>query len=485
MSKLNKDILYLIFEELGKDSKTLFSCLMVNRTWCETVIPILWRNPWSYDINYDNKNYLFAIIAFYLSDDIKNFLTIQGGLLQISCKSLLFDYLSYCRSINIDIINRIISIGSFLDYSQFLLQQEFYNIFIRKSPEFRYLDMRSIKHQIFYFPEAKIRLESLCEIKCDTSIDSSYFYGLARICQYVQRFIIINKNIEANSGMIKLIEVQKNLKYLEWKDDFDDDYYTDPYEEILLTLEKKADMIHHLKIFLQYVDCFEHTLLQKVLQKLHKLKTLIINDVFIFIGEDLLKKFVYRDLEVLNIDCITLNTASSIIENSGGQIKEILLSRYYDAIYNDDFDEVSLNFIRKIYENCPKIEYLSLSFSSSVEHFIELEKLLKVCKNLKSLLLIIFYDFEPEDEILEIITRSAPVNLSEIRFFDDIQFKLEELEEFFEKWKGRPALSMFTSDPIYKRNDYVELIDRYKNDGVIKEFSCERNIYFDLESETD
>ena len=78
MAKLNKDILFLIFEELQVDSKSLFSCLMVNKICCETVTPILWRNPWCYDINYSNKNYLFMIIASYLSDDIKEFLTRQG-----------------------------------------------------------------------------------------------------------------------------------------------------------------------------------------------------------------------------------------------------------------------------------------------------------------------------------------------------------------------------------------------------------------------
>src|SRR6266516_7129173 len=150
MSKLNKDILFLIFEELQDDSKSLFSCLMVNRLWCETVIPILWRNPWHYDINYSNKSYLFTIIAFYLSDDIKELLTRLGiQLLSVSHKSLLFDYLSFCKSINVNTMNIIISIGSSLAYNQFILQQEFYNLFMKKCPEFKYLDMRSIKHQIF------------------------------------------------------------------------------------------------------------------------------------------------------------------------------------------------------------------------------------------------------------------------------------------------------------------------------------------------
>src|SRR5436190_1865913 len=132
MSKLNKDILFLIFEELQDDSKSLFSCLMVNRLWCETVIPVLWRNHWNYNISYYNN--------------------------------------------------------------KFLLQQEFHNLFLKKCPEVKYLDMKSIKHQIFYFSEAKARLESLCELKCDTSTDSSYFCGLSYICQCIQRLIIVNVN---------------------------------------------------------------------------------------------------------------------------------------------------------------------------------------------------------------------------------------------------------------------------------------------------
>src|ERR1051325_1958776 len=180
MSILNKDVLFLLFEELQFDSKSLFSCLMVNRIWCETVIPILWRNPWRFNnIRYHNKISLYNTITSYLADDIKEFLIKQGiKLLPTSQKSPLFDYLSFCRSIDVSIMNYIISIGSSSDYNQFLLQQEIYGLLMIKCLEIKNLDMRSLKHQIFYFPEAKFRLDSLCELKCDTSIDSSYFYGL-------------------------------------------------------------------------------------------------------------------------------------------------------------------------------------------------------------------------------------------------------------------------------------------------------------------
>ena len=162
MSSLNKDILFLIFEELQDDSKSLFSCLLVNRIWCETVIPVLWRNPWRYDINYSNKSYLFTIFISYLPNDVKEFLTSEGiQLPPISYQSPLFDYLSFCRSINTNVMNCIISTGASSGYYQFLLQQEFYNILMRKCSELKYLDMESIEHQIFYFPEAKICLDSL------------------------------------------------------------------------------------------------------------------------------------------------------------------------------------------------------------------------------------------------------------------------------------------------------------------------------------
>src|SRR5437868_2639959 len=143
MSKFNKDILYLLFEELQEDSKFLFSCMLVNGLWRDTAIPILWRNPWGYedDVNYQNKSSLYYIITSYLSKDVKEFLTGQGiQLHSISRQPLLFDYLSFCRSINITVINRIISIGSSCTYNQFLLQQEVYSLFMRKCPELKYLD---------------------------------------------------------------------------------------------------------------------------------------------------------------------------------------------------------------------------------------------------------------------------------------------------------------------------------------------------------
>ena len=80
MTNLNRDVLYLILEELQDDKKTLYSCLLVNKTWCKTAVPILWRNPWKRlkerrlfkERTSDKVGVLLNVIISYLSDESKN-----------------------------------------------------------------------------------------------------------------------------------------------------------------------------------------------------------------------------------------------------------------------------------------------------------------------------------------------------------------------------------------------------------------------------
>jgi hypothetical protein len=44
---LNHDCFLNIFEFLESDQRTLFKCILVNRTWFEILIPCLWENPFS------------------------------------------------------------------------------------------------------------------------------------------------------------------------------------------------------------------------------------------------------------------------------------------------------------------------------------------------------------------------------------------------------------------------------------------------------
>ncbi|PKC04824.1 hypothetical protein RhiirA5_502508 [Rhizophagus irregularis] len=146
----------------------------------------------------------------------------------------------------------------------------------------------------------------------------------------------------------------------------------------------------------------------------------------------------------------------------------------YDNFYND-----SLNFIRTICEYCLSIEYLTIPVFPSLEkHFIEFEKLLKKCQKLRSLNFKETYyeegkELEFGDYLLNVLIREASANLREIRITYNIKFSLKTLETFLEKWKGRPAVSMFLEETFFyrKNNSYMKLFDKYKIEGVIKKIN--------------
>ncbi|PKC02339.1 hypothetical protein RhiirA5_425400 [Rhizophagus irregularis] len=119
-------------------------------------------------------------------------------------------------------------------------------------------------------------------------------------------------------------------------------------------------------------------------------------------------------------------------------------------------------------------------FPPSNEHLSELKKLLKICHNLK-LLILIMVDISYEDItqeiflengeiLLEILISSTPINIKEFRFCGDFDFPLETLEKFLETRKGCALSLVLTPESIYEGDDYVTLINKYKNNGVIKDF---------------
>jgi hypothetical protein len=75
MSKLNKDVIFLVLKEFSNNRKFLHPCLLVNRTWCETAVPILWSNPYCRTDN--AKNILFNVILLHLSEESRENLKVK------------------------------------------------------------------------------------------------------------------------------------------------------------------------------------------------------------------------------------------------------------------------------------------------------------------------------------------------------------------------------------------------------------------------
>src|SRR4051812_23932841 len=111
MPKLNRDVLFLILKELQSDRKSLYSCLLVNRTWCEITVPILWKDPWIDGLDEVKIKSQFNVIISHLSNETKEYLRIQGiNLPEIRLKAF-FNYISFYRYLRLCILGIMISVN--------------------------------------------------------------------------------------------------------------------------------------------------------------------------------------------------------------------------------------------------------------------------------------------------------------------------------------------------------------------------------------
>src|SRR6266536_4193158 len=96
MSQLLADCLNEIFEYLKHDKVSLYSCLLVNRLWCEVSVRILWRSIW----NYNNRTYNTLISC--LPNDSKEILSNNGIIISTpTLKPPTFDYAGFCKVLSI------------------------------------------------------------------------------------------------------------------------------------------------------------------------------------------------------------------------------------------------------------------------------------------------------------------------------------------------------------------------------------------------
>ena len=126
---------------------------------------------------------------------------------------------------------------------------------------------------------------------------------------------------------------------------------------------------------------------------------------------------------------------------------------------------------------------------------MEFIRLLQAYQNLKVLSIFMVYmnqgiELPSEKEKLEYgeklskaLIDFAPKKLRAIWFSEfDFKFSLKTLETLLENWRSHTSLSIFTSDLDYGREEYMEIINKYKNDEVIKDFKYNYdNCFFDRE----
>ncbi|CAG8513054.1 13973_t:CDS:1 [Ambispora leptoticha] len=106
-SSLPNDCLADIFEILSEDKLTLYSCLLVNRQWCKSVVPFLWRKPFDL-LKYLTYNKLSTrhpkLIHSYvacLSEEERGMLIKNGINIPTDFPPTTFEYSTFLRYLDI------------------------------------------------------------------------------------------------------------------------------------------------------------------------------------------------------------------------------------------------------------------------------------------------------------------------------------------------------------------------------------------------
>ncbi|PKC62534.1 hypothetical protein RhiirA1_465005 [Rhizophagus irregularis] len=476
MSNLNRDILYLIFEELKDDGKDLFSCLLINKICTNIIIPILWKNPWKYLREEKNNIRLLKVIISHLSNESKNNLKNlknqnndnyddddnNNNNLIISYQKPLFDYISFCKYLNfkiiIDMINSIFNIN---DNNNFIIINEIFNLFINENMKFTHL---YIPKQFYY----KIHLISgfdycfsglkFLQFDLDNN-NQNILEGLVRISNSIKNleFIFYDSGTDMN-GIIKLIEAQKELCNVYYFVYHRDRLFRISFEESLI---KHADTIQYLKI--------DDKPITKLLSYLVNLISIEMDDPFYNTCWNHLENISLPNLKFLKAKRIPLRYLAKLIENTKGKLCEISINslRYNDFNYEE--------LIQVIIKNCLNLKYLTLVFRNG--DIMELEKLLINCQYLNGLIIVtnkfdLVFDW---NKLFEILIKNSPISLFKFKFYFYRYRTLSQLDSlnlFFEKWKGRYPMLLQTV-PMYSHinlEKYFDIIEKYKSEGIIKKY---------------
>lgn len=474
MAKLTHDCLYIIFEELEDDNNTLYSCLLMNRTICETVIPILWRDPWKFCQNNNKLKILYNTIISLLPPDSKLLLINNDiNIFNTFSPKPLFNYISYLKTLNaIDIDNMIKDLTDFQKYTyikynpnnKFLLGKEIMKMIMNLGLNLRILSLYKCNVKEFYkFPGARECLKNIVKLECTINLDPSIFYGLAQICHNI-KYLYINDCIRDNEGLATLIEAQKNLQYFT----YEKFYNNHPLcKRIGNALEKKTDSLISLEAYGNIAICCS-TFTKLTNLKILKLKVDLSNGC----QEEFLRSLSLPNLERLYLSCHSLYTISKIIQQTKGELLEIRIGSEKNISSED-----TLMLIKSITQHCSNL-ILATIICYDYDDIKELKKLFSVCTKIEKLVLIHYtfntnYEFY-DDDLLDILIDCAPLTLNSLKV-ECFNFSTESLEDFFEKWKlkQQKPLSFYniSEEEYFSFNNEKKLIvNKYIKEGVIKKF---------------
>ncbi|RIA99782.1 hypothetical protein C1645_811153 [Glomus cerebriforme] len=465
MSKLNGDILYLIFKHFQDNIPTLYSCLLVNKTWCGIIIPILWKNPWKI-LKFGKEESLLNVIISHLSDEVRNNLIQNIDFLINSYQRPLFNYISFCKHLDFEIIERIIPYSEDEDYEIPLIKNELVNLFINENTKFTHLYLSHLfDYQIHIIPGAKHCFSELEFISCYTNMNDNVLDGLIEICKPIKELKLFIAKCDNNYGFVKLIKAIKSLSKFHLTEIYLANYSRSFREVLENSLIQHAGSIQYFTITDQLVT--------KILKSFTNLKRLELGGFNspggITKTWNHLENLTLPNLQILKTEKVPIKVLTSLIKNTSGYLTVI-------KINNGDHNNIeNKRIIQVIYQNCPKLKSLKLAFMNS--NILELEQLLINCQYLYELHFVeyslLIRDGINWDNVFEILTKSSPASLFEFIFYFNFLPGCDSLKLFLKNWKGRHPMIIKLSylGIIWDgQSEYINLLKEYKAEGIVENY---------------
>jgi hypothetical protein len=470
MVQFNEDVLFLIFEEIKNDKLSLYSCLLVNRTWCVTAVPILWRNPGQYFMINISRNKLFNMIILHLSEESRVILKNQGmkNLITKKYQRPLFNYISFWKHLDLFLIEDLISQRNIGKSNKSIIRNEILKLFINKITKFIQLSIpHNFNYQLHIIPGAEYCLSELESFQCDVDIAQNILKGLARICKSIKNITIYvgsNICIYENYELIKFIEMQKNLNDFRL---FNISYSSNEcfYKTVEESLIKHADTVQYLRIGWSPITRFLSYFLNLLSLEIDMMPIFTKSENPNLNNPNYLKNLSLPILKILNAYFVPLNILVNLIENTTENLSEISIH----CVNVMHYDGCKM-LIQAIYQNCPNIKYLKLSLNRYLL-ISEFENLLINCQYLNGLIINVCDDDKFWwGKLFKVLTESSPSNLFKFKFYSKA-FKLKDIKSFFDNWKSRRSLLLEIMDSNTKADQQlVNLIEQYKAKGIIERY---------------
>ncbi|PKC01783.1 hypothetical protein RhiirA5_426171 [Rhizophagus irregularis] len=468
MSQLSADCLFEIFEYLANDKRSLYSCLLVNKLWCNISVRILWRDS----TNYSSRTFITLIKC--LPNESKKIISKNIIIHPFPISTPMFNYASFCKVLSIyEIQLKFKFLVRSPEYfiRDYIILIEILKLFMTQISSLKKLDIQLHKNlpntNFTSFPGAENCLKYITELQLFSYINSEFFYNLSQYCHNIKSLIIeFCDNIISDGLKDFLFSIQKNLKY----------FY-------IIQSDKSPDLTDLVSSFTtklyNTVNKFYYSTFNVSFSFINNFTNLQLLEIEHFDTTDVFEKlafFIFPYLKILRIDIYTINTKLAIkfLENNGKNLEEFTFCEM-----TGESDNLLNLAIAKF---CINLKILSTGFKNN--ELESLKTVLNACKHLEFIKLWIGeVDLLNEKIALEMITNYSPKNLNRIELLYRHQSYTEKLhpevlDSFFISWTKR--LPYFPISIIIKRLDVTEsldtneenmnIINKYIKLNVIKKF---------------